>query len=59
MAKSKYFTHVEPKLTLIGGGARDGLTDEQMYNNLENAKRTLGIEFSFKYEVLITIGKNR
>lgn len=47
MAKSKYFTHVEPKFTLIEGWARDGLTDEQIYNNLENIKRTLEIEFSF------------
>lgn len=34
MAKSKYFTHVEPKLTLIEGWARDGLTDEQIAKNL-------------------------
>ena len=34
MAKSKYFTHVEPKLVLIEGWARDGLTDEQISNNL-------------------------
>ena len=38
MAKSKYFTHVEPKLTLIEGWARDGLTDEQIYNNLGISK---------------------
>lgn len=34
MAKSKYFTHVEPKLILIEGWARDGLTDEQIAGNL-------------------------
>ena len=34
MAKSKYFPHVEPKLVLIEGWARDGLTDEQISNNL-------------------------
>ena len=34
MAKSKYFTHVEPKLILIEGWARDGLTDEQIADNL-------------------------
>ena len=34
MAKSKYFTHVEPKLELIEGWARDGLTDEQIANKL-------------------------
>ena len=38
MAKSKYFTHVEPKLILIEGWARDGLTDEQIYNNLGISK---------------------
>lgn len=38
MAKSKYFTHVEPKLKLIEGWARDGLTDEQIYNNLGISK---------------------
>ena len=40
MAKSKYFTHVEPKLELIEGWARDGLTDEQIYNNLGISKDT-------------------
>ena len=40
MAKSKYFTHVEPKLVLIEGWARDGLTDEQIYNNLGISKDT-------------------
>ena len=34
MAKSKYFTHVEPKLELIEGWAMDGLTDEQIANKL-------------------------
>lgn len=38
MAKSKYFTHVEPKLILIEGWARDGLADEQIYNNLGISK---------------------
>lgn len=40
MAKSKYFTHVEPKLTLIEGWARDGLTDEQIAKNLNIAYST-------------------
>ena len=40
LAKSKYFTHVEPKLELIEGWARDGLTDEQIYNNLGISKDT-------------------
>ena len=34
LAKSKYFTHVEPKLELIEGWAMDGLTDEQIANKL-------------------------
>lgn len=34
MAKSKYLTHVEPKLELVECWARDGLTDEQIANNL-------------------------
>ena len=41
MAKSKYFTHVEPKLALIEGWARDGLTDEQISKNLGISKTTL------------------
>lgn len=46
MAKSKYFTYVEPKLKLVEGWARDGLTDEQIYNNL-GIYRTLEMEFFF------------
>ncbi len=34
MAKSKYETNVKPKLFLIEMWARDGLTDEQIANNL-------------------------
>ena len=41
LAKSKYFTHVEPKLTLIEGWARDGLTDEQIAKNLGISKTSL------------------
>lgn len=40
MAKSKYLTHVEPKLELIECWARDGLTDEQIANNLGVAYST-------------------
>ncbi|GAA0861732.1 transposase [Paraclostridium tenue] len=43
MAKSKYFTHVEPKLTLIEGWARDGLTDEQIAEKI-------GIHISTLYD---------
>jgi hypothetical protein len=38
--KSKYHTHVEPKLFLIEGWARNGLTDEQISNNLGVAYST-------------------
>lgn len=48
MAKSKYLTHVEPKLELIEGWARDGLTDERIANNLGIGVRTL-YEYKSKY----------
>ena len=51
MAKSKYFTHVEPKLTLIEGWARDGLTDEQIAKNLGIAYSTFR-EYKNKYSAL-------
>ena len=41
VAKSKYETHVKPKLQLIEGWARDGLTDEQIAQNLGISKQTL------------------
>lgn len=40
MAKSKYNTHVEPRLIEIEGWARDGLTDEQISKNLGIAYST-------------------
>lgn len=40
MAKSKYETHVKPKLQLVEGWARDGLTDEQIAQNLGISKQT-------------------
>ncbi len=48
MAKSKYLTHVEPKLILIEGWARDGLTDEQIAKNLNIAYSTFK-EYKNKY----------
>lgn len=51
MAKSKYFTHVEPKLILIEGWARDGLTDEQIAKNLGIAYSTFR-EYKNKYSAL-------
>ena len=40
MAKSKYAEYVEPKLDLIQGWARNGLTDIQIANNLGISKDT-------------------
>lgn len=51
MAKSKYFTHVEPKLTLVEGWARDGLTDEQIAKNLNIAYSTFR-EYKNKFSAL-------
>ena len=48
MSKSKYFTHVEPKLELIEGWARDGLTDEDIAKQLNIGIRTL-YEYKIKY----------
>lgn len=41
MAKTKYETHVQPKLKLIEAWARDGLTLDQIAHNLSVAKSTL------------------
>ncbi len=38
--KSKYFTHVQPKLIAIEGWARDGLIDEQIAHNCSVAYST-------------------
>lgn len=51
MAKSKYLTHVEPKLILVEGWARDGLTDEQIAKNLGIAYSTFR-EYKNKYSAL-------
>lgn len=40
MAKSKYDTHVEPRLIEVEGWARDGLTDKQIAKNLGIAYST-------------------
>lgn len=40
MANGKYETHVQDKLILVEGWARDGLTDEQIAENLGIAKST-------------------
>lgn len=51
LAKSKYFTHVEPKLILVEGWARNGLTDEQIAKNLGIAYSTFR-EYKNKYSAL-------
>ena len=38
--RGKYYTHVEPKLILVEGWARDGLIDEQIAKNLGIAYST-------------------
>lgn len=40
MAKSKYDEYIKPKLILIEGWARDGLTIEQICHNLDISKTT-------------------
>lgn len=40
MAQSKYESHVKDKLILVEGWARDGLTDEQIAENLGIVKST-------------------
>lgn len=52
MAKSKYYTHVEPRLVEIEGWARDGLTDEQIAKNLGIGVRTL-YEYKEKYPQIV------
>jgi hypothetical protein len=45
---TKYDTHVKPKLELVIGWARDGLTDEQVANNL-GISTTAYYEYKLKY----------
>ncbi|WP_142414404.1 transposase [Hathewaya massiliensis] len=45
MAKSKYETNVKDKLILVGGWARNGLTDEQIAKNLG-----IGLTTFYKYK---------
>ena len=51
MAKSKYESHVLPKLDLVEGWARDGLSDEQIAHNLGIAYSTLK-SYKSDYEAL-------
>lgn len=60
--KSKYHTHVEPKLLLIEAWARDGLTIEQIAEKLGVANSTF-FDYKNKYpelsEVLKKGSRNR
>lgn len=51
MAKSKYETHVEPKLLLVEAWARDGLSDEEIAHNLGIACSTFRA-YKGRYEAL-------
>lgn len=53
MSKNKYQTHVEPKLKLIKGWARDGLSEEQIATNLKVAYSTFR-DYKKKYSALST-----
>ena len=53
MAKSKWETNVKDKLILVEGWARDGLTDEQIANNLGISHTTLK-EYKNKYPTFLT-----
>ena len=48
---SKYHTHVEPKLMLIEAWARDGLTEQQICNNLDISQESL-IQYKKEYSEL-------
>lgn len=54
---SKYETHVEPKLLLIEAWARDGLTLDQIADNLGIAKSTL-CDYQNQYSDLADALKN-
>lgn len=47
----KYFTHVQPKLLLIEAWARDGLTEADIYKNLDVGKDAF-IAYKSKYPEL-------
>ena len=49
VAKSKYCTHVEPRLIEVEGWARDGLTDEQIAHNLGISEKTF---YNYKEEYI-------
>ena len=60
MGRSKYFTHVEPKLEEVRKWAKDGLSDKQIATNLGIAYSTFR-EYKKKYSALsapLKEGKN-
>lgn len=60
MGRSKYFTHVEPKLEEVRKWAKDGLSDKQIASNLGIAYSTFR-EYKKKYSALsapLKEGKN-
>ena len=56
MAQNKYYTDVEPKLTLVEGWCRNGLTDAQIAKNLGVAYSTFR-EYKKKYSALSAVLK--
>lgn len=59
MAKSKYESHVLPKLFLIECWARDGLTDEQIAKKLGISKTTLYKYLSEHFELSELLKKGK
>ena len=56
MRRNKYQTHVEPKLIVVEGWARDGLTDQQIAKNLGVAYSTFR-EYKKKYPAFSAVLK--
>ncbi|CAN7360013.1 transposase [Paenibacillus sp. LjRoot56] len=54
---SKYFSHVEPKLLLIEAWARNGLTEEQMCENLGVSIAAFS-NYKLEYKELVDALKN-
>ena len=54
---NKYYSHVEPKLLLIEAWARDGVTEEQMCNNLD-VSASAWSEYKKEFPALVEALKN-
>lgn len=59
MAKSKWYTHVEPKLQLIKNWARDGLIDKQIAKNLDVGYSTFNLYKSKHLELLEALKESK